>query len=297
MSAYCPHCQSTSIVKNGHYLRSSDSKSFQRYKCRNCQKTFSEQIFKPDYRLKRRRVNSLIFRLLAGGMSQREIALTVGISKNCIARRVVLFGLYAKQSLECSRRNMVKASEVLFDEMESFEHTKCKPVTIAIGVEEKSRKILGLDVGTIAAKGHLAKISRAKYGPRACERKKVLASLVDDLKQCTISEPIVKTDQSKHYSLPVAKAWLGKAKHKAFKGVRGAITGQGEMKRTARDPLFTLNHTYAMIRDKVKRLSRRTWCTTKKLSGLECLLYIYAHFHNQRITGVKRPKLVLSTID
>ena len=44
-------------------------------------------------------------------------------------------------------------SEVQFDEMESFEHTKCKPVTLRVAVNPKNRKILALRVGKIAAKG------------------------------------------------------------------------------------------------------------------------------------------------
>ena len=41
--------------------------------------------------------------------------------------------------------------------METFEHTKLKPLTIPMAVEQGTRRILAVDVGKIAAKGHLAK--------------------------------------------------------------------------------------------------------------------------------------------
>ena len=47
------------------------------------------------------------------------------------------------------------------------------------------------------------------------------------------------------------------------------------------DPLFSLNHTCAMLRANVNRLIRRTWCTTKKLQPLIDHLEIYTKYHNQ----------------
>ncbi len=43
------------------------------------------------------------------------------------------------------------------------------------------------------------------------------------------------------------KAILDPSSHQRFKGRRGCIVGQGELKVGGFDPLFSLNHTYAMI--------------------------------------------------
>ena len=74
------------------------------------------------------------------------------------------------------------------------------------------------------------------------------------------------------------------AKHVTVKGGRGAITGQGELKKLVFDPIFSLNHTCAMLRANLNRLFRKTWCTTKTLRGLVDHLSLYVRFHNQRIT-------------
>ena len=292
----CIYCQSQSFVKNGSYRRRSDNRKFQRFRCTHCHKNFSEQAFKPDFRLRRRNLDLLIFRLLAGGMAQREIARTVGVCRRSVACRVVRFGEYAKVKLKTYRDQMPKADLILFDEMETFEHTKCKPLTMPIAVEEKTRKILSFSVGKIAAKGHLAKISRKKYGPRPCQRKELLNSLIKELKTCCSQSPTIKTDLSHHYPSIIKRGWQGKAVHKTSKGRRGAVTGQGEMKKGGYAQLFFLNHTYAMIRDKVKCLSRKTWCTVKKIQKFECLVYIYIHFHNQRVDGRDRPTLIYKSI-
>ena len=90
---------------------------------------------------------------------------------------------------------------------------------------------------------------------------------------------LFSTDQATCYP-NILRELFTDYKHLAFKGKRGCIVGQGELKASGRDPLFALNHSCAMIRDNLKRLSRRTWCTTKKVYMLEHLLYVYAYFHN-----------------
>ena len=89
----------------------------------------------------------------------------------------------------------------------------------------------------------------------------------------------IKSDMNPRYKNLVTK-FFPKAVYEQFKGRRGCIVGQGELKRGGNDPLFYLNHSCAMIRDNIKRLSRRTWCTTKKLDKLNDILQIYKYYHN-----------------
>ena len=112
-----------------------------------------------------------MFRLLAKDSLKRGSAQVFGP-----ARRQLQDGLLA---LDCAKRHLArdnflsrKCSEIVFDEMETFEHTKLKPLTIPMAVEQGTRRILAVDVGKIAAKGHLAEISLKKYGPRSVSAKK-----------------------------------------------------------------------------------------------------------------------------
>ena len=289
----CPYCQEKqTIVKRGRYVRPSDHVSLQRYYCKDCKKSFSESYFGIEYRLRKRRINQAVFRTLCSGVSQRACAFLLGVDRETIARRIVLFGRCAAHNLAVYRSTVEPKSDVQFDEMISFEHTKCKPLTLPIAVENKTRKILAVAVGRIPANGHLAAISRKKYGPRPCERKGTMHRLFDDFSQCLAPRGMIRSDQSKLYP-SIVKKFLPHWQYEAFKGMRGCVVGLGELKATTFDPLFSLNHTYAMIRDGLKRLSRRTWCVTKRPDRLEMLLNIYAWFHNLKLDSKNRANIRL----
>ncbi len=288
----CPFCKSErQLSKNGSYLRPSDGVRLRRFRCRDCKKTFSETHFSIFFRLRKRRINQAVFRFLSSGVSQRRCAFLVDVRPRAIARRVDRFGRCSAHNLDHYRKSRSKVKTILIDEMESFEHTKCKPLTMPIAVEDKTRKILSLAVGKIAAKGHLAEISRRKYGVRTCERKKCLDKVLIELKTCADTEVVFKSDDSQHYPTSL-KRHFPERKHLTFKGRAPARIGQGELKKGRRDPLFYLNHSYAMFRDNLKTLSRRTWCTCKRPDRLESLMNMYAYFHNLWLEREKRkPKL------
>ncbi|MCB0350947.1 MAG: transposase, partial [Bdellovibrionales bacterium] len=71
--------------------------------------------------------------------------------------------------------------------------------------------------------------------------------------------------------------------HLTTPGQRGCVAGQGELKKVAFDPLFSINHTFAMCRANINRLLRRTWCTTKRPDRLVAHLDLYVNFHNRRL--------------
>lgn len=83
--------------------------------------------------------------------------------------------------------------------------------------------------------------------------------------QTTILPPDVtfKADGHSHYATLI-KRYFPDSQHEVFLSERGAIVGQGELKKTQFDHLFSISHSFATMRAKINRLNRRTWCTTKK---------------------------------
>ena len=69
----------------------------------------------------------------------------------------------------------------------------------------------------------------------------------------------------KHFSL---------TRYRRFKSQSGSIAGQDELKKLRRDPLFTINHTLAMLRDNIARLIRKSWCLSKRAEFLQLHLNI-----------------------
>jgi hypothetical protein len=179
------------------------------------------------------------------------------------------------------------AEKIEFDDLETFEHTKMKPISVTLAVESLSRRILGFNVSSMPAKGLLAKKAFKKYGPRRDERTKGRNNLFCSLRGLVKPDAIIKSDQNPHYPTDV-KRHFPKASHIAIKGTRGVITAQGELKKTVFDPLFSLNHTCAKLRADINRLIRKTWCTTKKIERLRLHLAMYSHYHNLSLYARKR---------
>jgi hypothetical protein len=169
-----------------------------------------------------------------------------------------------------------------FDDLETFEHTNCKPVSVLVAVEFKSRWLLGFRCAEMPAKGPLAKISRKKYGMRQDQRKSKRRELFQSLKPLLVEKPCIDSDQNPHYRADVLE-FFPQAIYRTYKGRKACVAGQGELKKGGFDPLFSLNHTCAMLRANVNRLIRKTWCTTKKIHRLEMHLNLMSVFHNEMI--------------
>jgi hypothetical protein len=172
-----------------------------------------------------------------------------------------------------------------FDDLETSEHSKCKPISVTLAVEPKTRKILHFQVSRMPAKGPLSVIAQKKYGYRKDERPFGWDQFFLKLKASALIAPDARlvSDENPHYPKYV-KRHFKHAKHETTPGARGCVSGQGELKRLSFDPLFSLNHTCAMLRANMNRLFRRTWCTTKTKQGLIDHLSIYVRFHNQVLT-------------
>ena len=288
MIVNCPHCikelKTSEVRMNvrraGHFHRRSDSKRVQRYHCNRCHSSFSSATFREEYWQKKRQLNFQIFRDWVSGVSQRRLARNYHLSRTTISRKLEFLGRKYLRAFLNENRLRPKASVVVFDDMETFEHTKCKPLSITLAVEEKTRRILSFEVSQMPAKGPLAKIAEKKYGLRKDMRSVGRRRLFTSLKDFVVPNALFKSDENPFYPKDLQRAFPD-ATHQTFKGRRGSIVGQGELKKIRWDPLFSLNHTCAMFRANVNRLFRKTWCTTKVAENLSLHLAMYAYFHNK----------------
>lgn len=282
----CPKCEierlpRSGIVRHGVYYRTSDASWIQRFRCLGCKKAFSRATYQECYRQKKRHKNELIRKLLASTVSQRRIAKIVCLSRVTVARKFYFLSLKS-EFLLMSNNHERKAAAIEFDDLETFEHSKCKPLSITLAVESGTRRILGLEVSVMPAKGLLTRKAKVKYGHRPDFRREGRRKLFQKILPFVEEDAMIKSDSNPHYPRDVKK-FFPKARHVRFKGKRGANTGQGELKKVVFDPLFSLNHTCAMLRANVNRLIRKTWCTTKQADRLYAHLVIYAHFHNENL--------------
>jgi IS1 family transposase len=195
---------------------------------------------------------------------------------------MVIMGLRAKAKLAAFNSIRPRAISIQFDDMETFEHTKCKPVSIFLAVENPTRRILNYSVARMPAKGLLARKSLKKYGIRKDERSAARKKSFLELTKIVDQYAEIKSDENPHYPNDV-KRHFPNAKYKTYKGRASSIVGQGELKKTGFDPLFSLNHTAATLRARASRLIRRTWCTTKKPEMLDLHLALVCLHHNMQL--------------
>ncbi len=281
----CPRCPHGGAgVRHGCFRRRSDRKWVQRWMCLRCGKTFSEATNQLEVYQKKRQFNQAIFFMLCSGVSQRRLSLGLNLHRRTIARKLKHLAIQARLDQTFYLLNFLDQpiAAAQFDEMETHEHTKLKPLSIALAVCQKSRKILGFKVSSMPSKGHLAKKSLKKYGLRRDDRPQAMRDLFYAIKPFLNDNAMVTSDQNPKYP-----GWLKPTTwiHTTIKGSRGSIGGQGELKKIGYDPIFSLNHTCAMLRANVNRLFRKTWCTTKKVEGLTDHLWLYMDFHNRILTS------------
>jgi transposase-like protein len=301
MKIHCPRPECSSrqfpspkkrlFVRNGFFFRKSDSRSIRRYLCNCCGKQFSNSTFTPNYYQKQRRITDPLRVLMSSNFTQRRAALELGVTRKTISRRYRYLSrqgkIEQKQWLEKNYSDQ-KLEAVQFDDLETSEHTKCKPLSVCLAVDPKTYQILSFQVSAMPARGLLAKVSREKYGYRKDERAQGWNQMFTELQPFVEANAVWKSDDNPHYPRHLKKLFP-KALHKPSKGGRGYHLGQGELK-IGYDPLFAINHACAMLRANLSRLVRRTWTTTKNRQGLIDHLSIFVPYYNQ-VLKAKRPSL------
>lgn len=271
----------TLCKKDGHYFRKDDSRKIQRFKCQHCQRKFSASTHTLEWKQKKRRVNVPLFNILASGVSMRRSALLMRVHRTTVERKLRYLAQKSRLVHEALliKLGTDKTAHLQFDDLITTEHTKLKPLSITIAVDAKRRFILGTAVSQIPAFGHLAALSRHKYGRRKSTHKEHLYNLLEKISPYVDRDAKIESDEHNLYGQAVAR-FFPHASYYQYKGGRGSVVGQGELKKLRRDPLFILNHTCAMLRANINRLIRKTWCTTKDPRRLEDHLAIYIAFHN-----------------
>jgi transposase-like protein len=269
----CPHCYVTLKFQNNGFFRIKRSgQRIKRFRCGACKKSFSSRTLKPGYYQKKPHLNTPLHNLICEGVSLRAASRLLGLTY----RNTYLKFLWLSRN-RAFRHQKIQSKELYFDEMETIEHTKCKPLSVALVVNE-NYQILGARVAKMPCKGKLARFSRKKYGFRPDERERARNALFESLaKSHTNTVEKVLSDANPSYKKLVRKYFP-----KAFYEVHSRANKERARDRLHEifqkktfDPLFPLNQRCAKLRSDIKRLTRRSWCTTKKPENLQRHLDLY----------------------
>ena len=270
--------------KNGLYARKSDRKTAQRYRCSRCGKSFSAASSSPCYRKKKRHLHHEIWRRYCSSDPQRRIARDLAISRTTVARIIKWLSILKAEENERFLEALGIQKTIYIDEMKTFIHSQCRPVTIAMAVNEHY-KMLGFEISTVVPNSRrLIRIATKKYGKPKDNSTEGFVKLLRSIAPLCNEQTTIMTDKHPIYANLIKKNLTFK-QHCRYKSKPAAIAGQGELKEKGKDPLFPINHVFAETRSRVARLARATWCTSKTIQGLADNLTVYMHYHN---TVVKR---------
>ena len=215
----------------------------------------------------------------------RRAAIVLGVSRTTIARKLIYLGRLCKKEHETFLSEYDDdLNTIQCDELQTIEHTKCKPLSVAVAISPDTRKILGFEVASMPATGHLSAISRKKYGMRPDHRRQSLRRLFKQIATKISAKTTFISDEHPYYK-PIINRLFPSSRYLQYKGNMATVSRQGELKKNAKDPLFQINHTLAMLRANINRLIRRTWCTTKCPHRLRDHLNIYMSVHNTLLTA------------
>ena len=174
-------CTVRNAHRHGCFKRKSDSQTVQRYRCNTCKKSFSAATHSVLRWQKKRHINQPLLEMLASNNTLASSARFFRVNTKTAARKLAFLGGQCRKKLTQEMKNYCSITTIQFDELQTIEHTKCKPLSVAMAVSKKERKILGFEVSIMPATGHLAKISRKKYGKRPDNRRKGMRALFREL--------------------------------------------------------------------------------------------------------------------
>ena len=163
----------------------------------------------------------------------RRIARVLNINPKTVARKLTYLGQTLHKKM--ATQNLTHVSHIQFDELQTIEHTKLKPLSVAMAVSAKDRhRIIGFPGGIHAHHRPFGVVVTQENGivPTTGSVNLLPVARTFNL-DCQRATPLNRTNvrATSHLSHVFPRA-----KYQQFKGKKGSIAGQGELKKVVRDP-------------------------------------------------------------
>ena len=311
---HCPHSDCPSrdrpsirYRRKGFFHRHCDGRLVQRFLCLHCQRTFSIQSFRLDYRLKRPSLHLQFFRLLVSKVTLRQSARMLQCTRKSLELRLQRLGNHCKHfhtSALAHARASGDGIQGIFqlDELETFEHArKLAPLSVPVLIERKSLFVLCAEAVQLPCRGRLSASEQARklereaaFGKRRSGSREAVLRSFEILRAVTREDRAVhmQTDKKQSYATSLRRVFGSRFVHERI---------SSKDPRDPRNPLFPINHTLAMMRDALSRLVRRSWAASKKKERLSLHAWVWIAYRNyvRGITNKARhitPAMVLGVV-
>ena len=263
--------------KFGTYLRISDNRRIQRYRCMSCKRTFSTQAFSITYWQKKPRLDAKILTMVVNGMCNRQIARELVIDPVTANRKIERLGRHCLLFLRQMMKEARPADEIVFDGFETFELSQYYPFHHNVAVEKGSDFILFFNDSELRRKGRMTDAQKSrrqelerKHGrpdPKAIE--KSITELLSEL--VSGNGPVkVYTDDHPQYRKPIRN--YGKI-------IDHSVT-PGRQHRDKNNALWEINLFDRFFRHSSTNHTRETLAWSKRRQSSTDRLAIFAVWRN-----------------
>ena len=272
--------------RHGTYRAKCHKKPIRRFRCKACERTFSEQTFRCSYRDKRPDLNLMTLTFLLLGVGFRSGSRKARLSRRCyvkkarkLARNVAL--LDRNLQVRARRKHLVDGGPdhicAQMDELHTFEGCKySRPVIASVLIERETRFAISSEVASILPTGKMTprrirQIARdeERFGkrvdesPDACRKSfRALGALFPGRTTFTL-----ETDLRPMYPRYVRET-LGER-------VLSHSRTPGSEPRGFGTPLFPINLFETIARDHMGRLRRQSWLHTKLREWLKLFMDLH----------------------
>ena len=285
--ADCPsHAGSSFRFRHrGFFTRLCDRRPVQRFLCLCCNRGFSEQTFRLNYRLKRPELLAPFFLDRISKVTHRQSARNLACSRSTEERH------FRRLSSHCEAFHGARLAEIaargglgsvfLLDELETYEqHRTLKPVTVPVLIERSSGFVIDARAGALAPRMNSGAAGRRQLarilereGERKSESRAVVKAAFERLREATSKDRTltVLTDRKSSYARLLRELFGERCRHLRTSSAR---------RRDVSNPLWPVNHTLARLRDGLSRLVRETWAAAKLRRWLAGQLAIWVCYRN-----------------
>jgi len=253
-----------------------------RFFCLTCQRTFSRQTFRADYRDHRPDLNVRLVRLLSSGIGLRQTARVLGLSLRCTELKFRKLARHLRR-LNLNLQGPLPDDAVLqFDELETYETRRnTRPLSVPVLIERSTRFIIWAEAAPIRPRGKMSAARKrairedtCRFGPRKdLSARSVARTLRRGAELVRDHVRVVfESDEKASYPFQARKAFgLSRLEHR---------TTNSRLARGTWNPLFPINHTEAMLRDLTGRVRRKSWLVSKKRRYLDLGLQLWIAYRN-----------------
>jgi len=260
----CKNCNSERVRKRGKYK--TRGKYVQRFHCRDCDKTFTSRTHTKFYRKRKQALAKKMLHMYCEGMSLNAIARVLVLNRKTVSRYFIeASGRARVEHIKRLNTGQIRTSYVQFDEMESFEIGKMRPLGIELAVRVKTGEIISAVVARIPIKAYIMSKKKKLEYAAITDRKMRMSEMLLEVSKALKPNSTIESDEA-FINTKVAKEILPKHRN---------ITQPGTSKA-----LWRVNYVCLKLRQDVSRLRRATLATTKRIDYLQKHLDLYIAYHN-----------------